>query len=187
MSTLAVKTLQGILPTNLITVSPGHRLTAPGHVVQVQSTTLTAAWSASVPTGTWTDVTGLTVNITPMYISSKIYISGMIYGNGQSTATQFYFKLVRNGIPVGVGDLAGSRQQITGRCYYADANVLPAGCPFAHFDSPASTSTLTYKIQVTTESSTYGIYVNRTQSDNDGSTSNGGRCASNITVMEIAQ
>jgi hypothetical protein len=135
--------------------------------------------------GTWTDVTGLSASITPMYSTSKILVFGTMYGNGTATVTQIYFRIMRDSTPIGIGDAAGSRYRYTGRGYYESGNLF-VSLPFSTIDSPASTSTITYKIQATTEA-TSSLYVNRTQTDTDNTALYFGRAASNITVMEIAQ
>ena len=53
MSTLTVQNLRGVSPTNLITVASGHKMYAPGGVVQVQQTVKTDTWSASPSTGSF--------------------------------------------------------------------------------------------------------------------------------------
>ena len=163
----------------------GGKVYIPGHVVQVQSVTKTDTWTASMAAGTWTDITGLSTSITPVYATSKILVFGTIYGNGQSAVTQFYFRIMRDTTPIGIGDAAGNRNRYTGRGYYASDN-LTVGMPFSTIDSPSSTSTITYKIQATTEA-TSNLYVNRTPTDTDNTFLYFGRSSSNITIMEIAQ
>jgi hypothetical protein len=164
----------------------GGKVFIPGHIIQVQSTTKTDAWTAAIAAGTWTDIPGLTVAITPVLATSKILVTGHMYGNGQSTLTQFFFRIVRDSTPICIADAVGTRMRATGRTYVAGASVTLA-MPFTHLDSPATTSTTTYKIQATTEASTYSLYLNRTQDDTDGAVANGVRTTSTITVMEIAQ
>ncbi len=183
MSTLTVQNLTGVSPTKLIRVASGHKLYAPGGVVQVQSTTKTDTWAST--STTFTDVTGLSVSITPTYTTSKILVFGHINCDGSSTVTQVYFRIVRDSTAICIGDAAGSRQRYTGRYYYADNNVAGM-CPFSLLDSPSTTSTSTYKIQIATETASGSAVVNRSINDTDG-TYNGGRAASTITVMEIAQ
>ena len=164
----------------------GGRTYMPGHVIQAQSTTKTDSWTASIAYGTWTDIPNLSVSITPTSSLSKILVTGNIYGNGQSGYTQFFFRIVRDSTAICIADVSSSRPRVTGRSYSAGASITLA-MPFTYLDSPATISTTTYKIQATTEASTYSLYVNRTQDDTDGASSNGGRSTSTITVMEIAQ
>ena len=50
-----------------------------GHILQVVSTTLTTSVAYSISGMTWTEVTGLTTNITPSSSSSKILVLSLIH------------------------------------------------------------------------------------------------------------
>jgi len=52
-----------------------------------------------------------------------------------------------------------------------------------HLDSPATTSSVTYKVQIQTQGSG-SVYINRITTDTDASTN--ARAVSSFTVMEIA-
>ncbi len=182
MSTLRVDNLNARTGTT-IAVPTGTKLYLPGHVVQTQSTTKTDTWSST--STTFTQVSGLSVSITPTSASSKIMITGHMNCDGSSTVTQVYFQLVRGTTAICIGDASGSRPRYTGRFYYQDNNVAGM-CPFSFLDSPATTSSLTYSIYVATETASGTAVVNRSINDTDGAY-NGGRTASTITVMEIAQ
>ena len=85
MSTLTVQNIQGSSSSsNTINVASGHVLNAPGHVIQVVSSTLTSTASG---TGTSIVDTGLTGTITPTSSSSKIYVNGYMI---------FIIKLIKN-------------------------------------------------------------------------------------------
>lgn len=191
MSTLTVANLQGT-PTssNIITIPSGHTLRSAtvggvyvsGSVIQVVNTIMTSTFSASgtAPTA----VTGLSVSITPKYNTSKIFITGQLYGNGTSGSTQIFAYLYKNGVVFNTGVTAASGQlaNCIGRYYFADANVLGT-IPFSITDNPATTSAVTYQIYIGAEAAA-AVYVNRTQTD--GATNNSARCPSVITAMEIA-
>jgi hypothetical protein len=73
MSELSVGQLRGLtVNSNVITVPSGHKLYAPGHVVQVVSVSKTDAFTMS--SGAFSTVTGLTASITPTSSSSKILV-----------------------------------------------------------------------------------------------------------------
>ena len=149
-----------------------------GSVLQVVSTTKTDSWS-SVTQNTWNDVTGLTVSITPSSSSNKILVTGQL---SYAASSNLYFRLVRGSTAIAVGDTAGSRISCTGASGYnfSDGNV-GENATFEYLDSPAATTSTTYKIQV------YGFniaqYVNRVVTDTDSNVSP--RNISTITVMEI--
>jgi hypothetical protein len=89
---------------------------------------------------------------------------------------------MRDSTAICIADTNSSNVRSSFTNYYtADDAGLPAGGQ-NHLDSPATTSSITYKIQVTTAGAGT-VYINRgTTSDTSSSR---GRTASSITVMEI--
>ena len=184
MSTLTVQNIQGSSSNgNTINVASGHVLNAPGHVIQVVSSTLTSTASG---TGTSIVDTGLTGTITPSSSSSKIYVNGYIT-LGSSSFFVYCF-LVRGSTQIFKGDTASNRptppvantQHMTGNDIYNFEAV-----PFQFLDSPNTTSATTYKIQIRHYASGTW-YVNRTHADRDLS-GHEPRGTSILTLMEIAQ
>ena len=151
-----------------------------GSVIQVQSTTKTD--TQTFTTATYTDITGLSVSITPTATSSKVLVSANITAYAQTNSTQGFIRLVRDSTAIGVGTAAGSRVQATAPVSFTNTyHSLSTGLSF--LDSPSTTSATTYKLQIRDEAGS-SMYVNRSQLDNDSY--NGGRYISTITVMEIA-
>ena len=165
------------LPTTSGTLVTSNAMPA-GSVLQVVSTTKTDAYSNATQ-NTWNDVTGLSVSITPSSSSNRILVTGQL---SYAASSNLYFRLVRGSTAIAVGDTAGSRISCTGASGYnfGDGNV-GENATFEFLDSPSTTSSTTYKIQV------YGFnitqYVNRVVTDTDGNVSP--RNVSTITVMEI--
>ena len=148
-----------------------------GKVLQVVSTTKTDTFSAS--STSFTDITGMSVSITPSSASNKILIIAdiRIGQSGSQTA-----RLLRNSTVISAGDAAGSRPLGFGS--WVDENQYKVDAGVVNFlDSPNTTSSITYKIQVISSGSTY--YVNRSLTDRDTAQYDP-RTASTITVMEIA-
>jgi hypothetical protein len=175
------------LRVNTITNAGGTGPTyAPGHVIQVVTTTKTDSFSATLGgINGRASVTGLTASITPSSVSSKILV--MVMMNVSTQSDQFGVVLTRNSTDVLVGDAAGNRQR---RSAYAQ----PGGDGYngevvnIHFlDSPASTSTLTYGLDLGNALADLAkvVAVNRTVTD--GNFTSVPRTASTITLMEIAQ
>ena len=150
-------------------------------VLQVVSTTKTDTYSA-VNNGTWGDVTGLSVTITPKFNTSKILVIANVMGGGQSGVTLGYLQLVRDSTAICIGDASGTKIRASAYPLSPPSNegIVPVNITF--LDSPATTSATTYKIQIRGQSN--AVSVNRTFSDNADSQA---RVASTITVMEIAQ
>lgn len=162
-----------------------------GSVLQVVSTTKTDSFvSGSVAQGADTDITNLSVSITPMFATSKILVIADVSGVGavSGNRSMFAVNLYRGSTLITIGDAAGSRSRVSrvGGSQNVETTLqnLVAVC----FDSPATTSTLTYKVTAVnalTVAASATLYVNRTISDTDNSSFY--RTASSITVMEIAQ
>jgi len=157
-----------------------------GSVLQVVSTTKTDTFSTT--SSSMTDVTGLSVSITPTVSTSKILVLVTLNLAGQQSNAGASYQLVRGSTAIAIGDAAGSRPVASGSiAYIADSNSLTA-LSGSFFDSPATTSSTTYKIQVVQGglSGGGGAFVNRTQNDTNGTQFYNARTASTITVMEIA-
>lgn len=78
-----------------------------GKVLQVVSTTKTDTFTVS--TTTLTDITGLSVSITPTLSSSTILVLSSVNGSQDPNVDRGYLQLERSGNPIFVGDSAGSR------------------------------------------------------------------------------
>lgn len=150
-----------------------------GTVLQVVNTIKTDTFSSST-TGTWTDITGLSVSITPKSSTNKIMIVGQVFGASNYNG---YIRILRDSTPILIGDTSSSRTRVTSGSFYffADNNIATT-LPFSGLDSPATTSSTTYKIQFFQANSSF--YVNR--SIGDGDVSDQGRGISSITLMEVA-
>jgi hypothetical protein len=155
-----------------------------GAVVQVQQTIKTDAFTTT--STSMTDVTGLSVNITPTSSSSKIMVVYDVTCTGGHYVS--YIDVVRDSTALALPDAAGSRPQHTSIQTVRNELVATHGGTDRHngtiLDSPATTSQITYKIQ-TKARSTHTAYVNRSEPDRDNADYDG-RQTSTLTVMEIA-
>lgn len=151
-----------------------------GQVIQVVSTTKSDTFSSST-INAFTDITGLSVSITPSSASNKILIIANV--NGINLDSNAYLRLVRGSTAIGVGDTAGSRSSISGSNIHNGITYIYSilGSSFQFLDSPATTSSTTYKIQFITDVAT--TFINRGSTDTDALYA--GRSQSTITVMEI--
>jgi hypothetical protein len=187
MSTLNVKNLQGISPSNRVTIPAGQTLYAPGHVLQVQQTVKTDVWSATPAATTYAVVTGLSVTITPSSTASKILVMLNMWIGIQS----YLFKglVKRNGIIMVQGDAYGSRPRTTfaGGPYAGGSNEAysMSQIAFNYLDSPGITTPCTYTVEAANYT-TNTIYVNRSHQWQN-TTDYDGVPVSTITAMEIAQ
>ena len=146
-----------------------------GSVLQVVSTAKTDVFSTT--STSLTDVTGLSVSITPSSASNKVLILCHITGGGQNLG---FYQLVRSTTSIYMGDNASSRVGTTvGNL--ANSETSAAASP-VFLDSPSTTASVTYKIQMRAQMNTY--YLNRSYNDTDSLIA-GQRTPSSITVMEI--
>jgi hypothetical protein len=181
MSTLTVQNLRGVSPTNLISVASGHSLYYPGGLVQVQQTIYDVR-SSYANINTWTDHPGLSVNITPKYSTSKVLIRSMVQFS-TAGATTVNCRFVRNGTAICLGTTASNAQ---GSFRGISSSTAWCGVATGEFlDSPATTSTCTYKIQFLPYAADARTVV--FNNSIDGSNFDACTVTSSITVMEIAQ
>lgn len=154
-----------------------------GKVLQMQTVTKTDYFSTS--STSFTDVTGLSVSITPSSTSNKILVLASVTSSGGATSLG-QIRMTVNGSAIHVGDASGSRTQASAAAYnYGIEALLPSnGISFVH--SPSSTSAQTYKVQL--RNNTGGTGTNKAAVNGTGYDGNNGsyaRTASSITVLEI--
>ena len=153
-----------------------------GHVIQVESTTLTTSYTAA--NSNFTDITGMSVVITPKFSDSKVLV---VVSIGITASNDHHARIVRNlpsdptAIAVGTGQAGSQTAQTFGYIYNATGSFVETRS-MNFLDSPATTSAITYKVQA---KGTGTLYINRSSTDsNEG---HYGRNVSTITVMEVAQ
>ena len=129
--------------------------------------------SFSTTSGSYVDVTGLSVTITPKFATSKILIMVNVPGGRTGTGGDAFVRLMRNGAtPVGNGTY-GAFGSYAGQ-YGLETKMSTR----FYLDSPATTSPTTYNVQTLTAGDTIFIGTRRLGDFIVG-------C--DITVMEIAQ
>ena len=135
----------------------------------------------------YVDLTGVTASITPSATSSKILITCTI-SIGKEDNHTFLARLVRDGSAIsGAGGVkeSGHSNQLDGVWWnIRTSNWAANPCTIQYLDSPSTTSSITYKAQGMTSSSSYAFALNRTNSGDDGNYSSPG--FSQITLMEVA-
>lgn len=157
-----------------------------GGVLQIIQTAKSDVFASSVIG--FTDVTGLAASITPKSTSSKVLVFVDVKTAPAPSASVVTVRLLRNSTVIYAGDSAGIRPLGFGQVYGgntgSDGSYYTVPSQTAMFlDSPASTSSTTYKVQILAEGGT--VYVNRTNQDRNGTYSDA-RVASSVTLMEIA-
>lgn len=192
---LAIRTLGNGIDTSLVDLKGGTTgqflskasntdmdftwASAGGKILQVISTNKTDTFSTTATS--LTDLTGLSVSITPSSTNSKILVFTSIQYSMPHADGQLFFQLVRGATAIAQGDAAGSRTRTTAQGAPAQ-NYLMDSYAVQFLDSPNTTSSTTYKIQTRVTAGTG--YVNRTVTDTDSAIYPRG--ISTITVMEVA-
>jgi len=150
-----------------------------GKILQVVSTTKTSTFSSATENA-WTDITGMTVSITPSSSSSKVMVIVSLQSGGGGNNYSRGLLLVRGSTAICQADSGTGHEASAAVGKTQDQLMDSASITF--LDSPSTTSATAYKIQFfsPTPSST-GFKMN-TPHTADTNSFNG---ASTITVMEI--
>lgn len=152
---------------------------AAGQVIQVVSATYTATTS----TTSSTFGTVYSASITPASSSNKIISMATVCLCNGSTATYSVLRVVRGSTVIVQADAASNRKlsQVahTGLTGGGDIDSTAMVC----YDSPATTSSTTYNVQIASTDNATAVYVNRTGSDTDSSVFPRG--SSTLILMEV--
>ena len=176
MSTLFVDTINEKTTNNGVYI--------PGHVLQAKTATKTDTQSTS--SNSFTDITGLSVSITPSSTNSKILVLCTV-----CMSSTFYWcpvRVLRGSTQINAPDAAGSNRLLANGCQTTQASgaYMLMTVPITVLDSPSSTSALTYKAQYAVlASSGYTAWVNKVNRDDDNANGYDPRGSSSITVLEI--
>ena len=167
--------------TNTLTLpaETGNILTndTSGTILQVVSTTKTDTFSTT--STSMTDLTGMSVAIAPSSTSNKILVTGNIFVSGSSTSALVIFNLVRGSTNISISTGSGSVDSTT----FCDTDGMHTNENSTYsqnlnfLDSPSSTASTTYKLQMRVTQGT-GFINRRGLNDNV-------RAVSTITVMEV--
>tara|TARA_R110002074_G_scaffold240630_1_gene412356 strand:+ start:455 stop:970 length:516 start_codon:yes stop_codon:yes gene_type:complete len=161
---------------NLISSVAG--VSGTGKLLQTITTVKLDAFSATATN--MTDVTGLSVAITPSATSSKILVTGAVTAGAEHF---LWLRVLRDSTQLQIP--ASLSNRTTGSIMFAGSAGNYAMCtlPISILDSPSSTSELTYKVQCEVYSGS--AYINRSERDDDNAAGYDGRGSSSITVQEI--
>ena len=161
-----------------------------GGIIQVQRTQFTGTNSVSLTANTDTVLTDLTVNITPISTSSVIHLQAHIFcehgedvtGSTWDHVLFFYRDSTKLAHPTSSSRAVGI--SMTTRTYHdANDSSTPEIARYDYFDTPATTSQITYKCGiVTVVAETF--YINRTANNTDSASFERG--ISFISATEIA-
>tara|TARA_R100001460_G_C3498354_1_gene170110 strand:- start:153 stop:770 length:618 start_codon:yes stop_codon:yes gene_type:complete len=138
----------------------------------------------------FTDITGLSVTLTPASSASKFLIMYSVFcaasQNVYSTTIQLVKVVGGTASDIHRGDASGNRGRVTAGHWseyasYDQFNSAVLAGQVIH--APSTTSAVTIKMQFRTNNHNYYSYINRMEADGDDPTS--GRAVSNIAVLEL--
>ena len=162
-----------------------------GGIIQIQRTQYTSTTSTSCADASNVSLDHLAVSITPTSTNSIIRLEAQLVGewNNQNVSYNSNWFFYRDSTKLGHAT-AGSRNvgvfMSTHTSYDSvDQASTPEGVFYSYFDTPSTTSTITYKVGVNQgNSATYIWYTNRTVTDTDDKVYERG--ISFISATEIA-
>ena len=183
---LAIGTAGQVLKVNA--GANGLEYGAGGGVVQTKSTHKNDTFVTN--STSYTDLTGLNVDITPTSSSNKILVLVNISYGGHSNLYGFG-RLVRttsgsSAVAIGMGGASGNRTQAGFPIQNVDnGNTVyhQKESSFMFLDSPNTTTSTNYKVQCMTHTGSQDVYINWPQSNDNSNYI--GRFSSNIIAMEV--
>ena len=150
-----------------------------GGIIQIKQTFKDDATSTST-SGSFQDISGMSVTITPTSATSKIFIMISLGSVSSDAGVSVGFRLLRDSTLIGNASDTTLQSGFTN--IYAGENSQDKylmSASFNFLDSPSTTSAITYKLQWRNSSST--SYINRYNGSSDSY--NG---SSTITAMEVS-
>ena len=157
---------------NVLTAAQMNDLRGAFRIQQVASTIKTDSFSTT--SGSFVDLTGVSVSITPTSASNKVLV--MVQGCASISAGLMYLNLVRDSTDI--AQSTGGAGQETLLFGSPGGTTAISGFGVNYLDSPATTSATTYKLQMRVSSGTG--YINRRELDDAY------RAVTTITVMEVS-
>jgi len=175
------------LRTNRIVPRDGLPSGSSGGIIQVKQAVKTDTFN--IDSETFTDITGLSVSITPTRSDSKIMVSySGTGGSGQNRVGHIRLARVIGGTTttdIFVGDQGATTSQARASSTFSQTNTYYVSSFSGTFiDSPSTTSAVTYKLQLAAGDQDYQVHVGRSH-DNSNEFSRS-KTPSQITVMEIS-
>jgi hypothetical protein len=175
VSTLRVGNITATGGTGTITVPTGNQIVQTGGILQVVSATKTDSFSTT--SQTFVDVTGVSASITPSNTSSKVFIfvSGVV---GNSSSTQLSpINIVRDSTNIAQSTSASAANATL--TIYTNNGNNNSGFAISFLDSPSTTSSTTYKLQMRSNGSSSAT-IGRIAPNTDWGS------ITTITLLEVA-
>ena len=170
-----------IVPTDGVPTGGG------GGIIQVKSATITNTFDNDQET--FADVTGVTVTITPKFNTSKMLVMYNGCANMEATNRMGHIRIVRvvggtTTTDIYVGDQGQSNQARASSSFASVYNYMLQQFSGTFMDAPATTSAVTYKMQVAAGDQGYKVNIGR--DDENSNEFSRARVPTSITVMEVS-
>ena len=168
--------------TSAMTISSSGGVNIAGHIIQFvfnedyNSTTVTQNQSTG-----FVDVTGFDLAITPKFSTSKIFINLKFHASNPTAGLGMDAKILRGS--TALKHITNFNQRAGEEGNASSGNNIQTHV-ISHVDTPSSTSSLTYKIQIAHRVTNGGTF---TINDTTNSTSSAFAGGTMLTLMEIAQ
>ena len=176
---------------NIQNSSGGFVIPPAGGIIQTQYTQIDATSVISCASQTGTEISVLAVNITPVSTNSIIKIEAMVNGEWADSSsgwdsTWFFYRDSTKLSASAAGNRNVGIFMGTSLTYVnSDASSTPEHAVYSYFDTPGTTSQVTYKVGVQNGRPTaVNWYLNRCVTDSDVADQERG--ISSICVTEIA-
>jgi len=148
-----------------------------GQVLQAVKTDLFTCTASS-----FTDVTDITIDITPAATSSKILVNAFL-NTCAADEIHVHFRLVRDSTNILIGDASSNHVRASVSLGPIRNSSQSENFSITYLDSPSTTSATTYKIQMQNQQASVTSYINGSSGHADNSTF--AKTTSTITVMEV--
>ena len=169
------------LKVNSIVPVGGLPAGSSGGIIQIKQAVKTDTFSHL--NEAFTDITGLSVSITPSSASSKIFVR---YGGqiGSGTNRVGHIRVLRGSTAIYIGDQGATSSQARASSTCVQTNTYFVSAFSGEFlDSPSTTSATTCKLQLACGDQDYQTHIGRSH-DNSNEFSRS-KTPSFITVMEV--
>ena len=180
-STLTVDNIVGATTAANVKLPAGYVIQT---VQKVDSTTSTFNNSGSH--AQFVTCGSLSQSFTPKYNTSKVLLRASLGFVSTNTADRFaFFRFTGGNTASGVGNASSNRQRILAAHYFAAASD-GTSIDFEFLDSPATTSAITYAVEIAPNFSSGNLALNYYYANN-ADQAYIPVTASTLTIMEIAQ
>ena len=140
-----------------------------GKILQVATAVKTDVFSYT--SQSFTDVTDLSVNLTPSNTNNRIILMASVFVSVRGNTSAPYVAFGKGGsvITASTGDAAGSRPRVTGAHYngdYGDNSVIYSVIPMMYSETAGATTQQTYSVMIR-QGGSITMYVNQSITDRD--------------------